>query len=156
MHFSFNLLIIKELYMFRALLAYSQEVLHKRHLVYFMRIMSADCFTVAVSVAVSLQPCHSQLTLYACNIPNAVCVEPPENEQIMLETCKGLWLSINWIKSASGWVSLYWYTTMHGQQNIKLDGIPTPYKKYSARNKLHFVFISSVRYFFDISQFFFI
>jgi hypothetical protein len=36
-----------------------------------------------------LQPCHSQLKLYARSIPNAVCVAPPEGEQVMLETCKG-------------------------------------------------------------------
>jgi hypothetical protein len=29
--------------MFRALLAYSQEVLHKRHLVYCVRVMSVGC-----------------------------------------------------------------------------------------------------------------
>jgi hypothetical protein len=40
MHFSFNLLIIKGRYTFRALLAHSQEALHKRHLVYCVRIMS--------------------------------------------------------------------------------------------------------------------
>jgi hypothetical protein len=34
MHFSFNLLRIEGLYMFRALLAHPQEALHKRHLVY--------------------------------------------------------------------------------------------------------------------------
>jgi hypothetical protein len=34
MHFLFNLLRIKGLYMFRALFAHPQEVLHKRHLVY--------------------------------------------------------------------------------------------------------------------------
>jgi hypothetical protein len=34
MHFLCNLLRIKGLYMFRALLAYPQEVLHKRYLVY--------------------------------------------------------------------------------------------------------------------------
>jgi hypothetical protein len=34
--------------------------------------------------AVKLQPCHSQLT-YASNIPNAVCAETPEDEQVMLE-----------------------------------------------------------------------
>jgi hypothetical protein len=34
MHFSFNLLRIKDLYMFRALLAHPQEALNKRHLVY--------------------------------------------------------------------------------------------------------------------------
>jgi hypothetical protein len=49
MHFSFNLLRIKDLYMFRALLAHPQEALHKRNLVYCVRIMSVGCGTVAVS-----------------------------------------------------------------------------------------------------------
>jgi hypothetical protein len=48
---------IKGLYVFRALLAHYQEVLHKRHL-YCVRII-----TIAVYAA------------------------PPENEQVMLETC---------------------------------------------------------------------
>jgi hypothetical protein len=74
MHFSFSLFRIKDLYMFRALLAHPQEVLHKRHLVYCVRIMSVGCGTVA------LQSCHS-------NILNAVCVAPSEDEQEMLETC---------------------------------------------------------------------
>jgi hypothetical protein len=47
--------------------------------------------------------CHSQLTLYARNIPNAVCGAPPEDEQVMLETCIGPWFSINWTKSAPRW-----------------------------------------------------
>jgi hypothetical protein len=42
------------------------------------------------TVAVTLRPCHSQLTLCACNIPNAICEQPPEDEQVMLETCRGL------------------------------------------------------------------
>jgi hypothetical protein len=42
-----------------------------------------------------LQPCHSQLTLYARNIPSAVCAAPREDEQLMLETCRGPWFSIN-------------------------------------------------------------
>jgi hypothetical protein len=37
MHFSFSLLRIKGLYMFRALLAHPQEALHKRNLVYCVR-----------------------------------------------------------------------------------------------------------------------
>jgi hypothetical protein len=96
MRFSFNLLRICGLYMFRALLAHPQEVLHKRHLLYCVRIMSVGCG--------SLQPCHSQLT-YAHSIPNAVCGSPPEDEQVrvMLETCRGLRFSINWMKSASRW-----------------------------------------------------
>jgi hypothetical protein len=49
MHFSFSLLRIKSLYMFRALLADPKEMLHKRHLVYCVRIMSVGCGTDAVS-----------------------------------------------------------------------------------------------------------
>jgi hypothetical protein len=40
MHFLFNLLRIKGLYMFRALLSHPQEVLHKRHLVCCVGVMS--------------------------------------------------------------------------------------------------------------------
>jgi hypothetical protein len=40
MYFLFILLRIKGLYKFRALLAHPQEVLHKRHLVYCVRVMS--------------------------------------------------------------------------------------------------------------------
>jgi hypothetical protein len=43
MHFLFNLLRIKGLCMFRALLAYPQEALHKRHLVHCVRVMSVAC-----------------------------------------------------------------------------------------------------------------
>jgi hypothetical protein len=53
--------------------------------------------------AVPLQSCHSQLTLYARNTLNAVCGAPPEDEQAMLETCRGLWFSKNWMKIASRW-----------------------------------------------------
>jgi hypothetical protein len=70
--------------MFRSLLARPQEALHKRHLVYCVRIMSVGCGTVAVSLQ-----CHSQLTLYARNITNVICVAPPEDEQVMLETRTG-------------------------------------------------------------------
>jgi hypothetical protein len=41
-----------------------------------------------------------QLILYVRNILNAVCVAPPKDEQVMLETCRGPWFSINWMKSA--------------------------------------------------------
>jgi hypothetical protein len=78
MNFSFSLLRIKSLYMFRALLAFPQE-------------------------ALKLQSWHSQLTLHARNIPSAVCAAPPEKEQVMLETCRGSWFSINRMKSASRW-----------------------------------------------------
>jgi hypothetical protein len=44
MHFLFNLLRIKGLYIFRALLAHTEEALHKRHLVYCVRFMSDSCY----------------------------------------------------------------------------------------------------------------
>jgi hypothetical protein len=47
-HVSFNLLRIKGLCIFRALLAHPQEVLHKRHLVYCMRIMSVGWVMIIV------------------------------------------------------------------------------------------------------------
>jgi hypothetical protein len=43
MHFLYSLLSIKGLYMFRALLAHPQEVLHIRHLVYCVRVVSVGC-----------------------------------------------------------------------------------------------------------------
>jgi hypothetical protein len=68
--------------MFRALLDHPQEAIHKRYLVYCVRIMSVGCATIAV---------HNQLTLYARNIPSAVSESPPEDEQVhvMLEICRG-------------------------------------------------------------------
>jgi hypothetical protein len=43
MHLPFNLLRTKGIYMFRALVAHPQEALHKRHLVYCVRVMSVGC-----------------------------------------------------------------------------------------------------------------
>jgi surface polysaccharide O-acyltransferase-like enzyme len=48
MHFLFNLLRIKGLYLFRALLAHTQETLHKRNLVYCVRVMSVGCTRIEV------------------------------------------------------------------------------------------------------------
>jgi hypothetical protein len=45
MHFLFNLLRTMGLYMFRGLLAHPQDTLHKRHLVYCVRVMSGGCTT---------------------------------------------------------------------------------------------------------------
>jgi hypothetical protein len=50
--------------MFRALLADPQEVLHKWHLVYCVR-------------------------QHARSIASATCAAPPEDQQVMLETCRG-------------------------------------------------------------------
>jgi hypothetical protein len=53
MHLLFYLLRIKGLYMFRALIAHSQEVLNKRHLVYCVRVMSVGCTRIEVELVVS-------------------------------------------------------------------------------------------------------
>jgi hypothetical protein len=47
MHFLFSLFRINSVYMFWALLADPQEVLHKWHLVYCMRVMSVECTRIA-------------------------------------------------------------------------------------------------------------
>jgi hypothetical protein len=84
MHFLFNLLRIKCLYMFRALLAHLQEALHKRHLVYCVRVMSVGC----TRTGVELQRSRLTYEYHASSIPSDVCVAPPEDEQVMLETCR--------------------------------------------------------------------
>jgi hypothetical protein len=56
--------------MFRALLANPQEVLQKLHLVYCVRVMSVGCTRVKVE--------------------SAAFLAPPEVDQVMLETCRGL------------------------------------------------------------------
>jgi hypothetical protein len=71
--------------MFRALLTHPEEALYKQHLVYCVRVMSVGC----AMIAVKLQSWASQMTLHAYHIPSAVCVAPPEVEQVMLETCRG-------------------------------------------------------------------
>jgi hypothetical protein len=66
---------------------------------------------------------HSQLTLYACNIPSAVCAAPPEDEQVTLETCTGPWFSINWMKSALRWfhyTDILWRTVSKTLSNSDL------------------------------------
>jgi hypothetical protein len=49
-HFLFSLLRINGLYIFRALLAYPQEAFHKRHLVYYLRVMSVGCSRIGVEL----------------------------------------------------------------------------------------------------------
>jgi hypothetical protein len=107
LHFSFSLLTIKGLYMFPALLAHPQETLHKRHSVYCVRVSAMARF--------QFLPQPTDITR---NIPNGVCEAPPEDEQVMLETCRGPWC----VKLIEKWItlaSLYRYIVMDGQQNIK-------------------------------------
>jgi hypothetical protein len=108
MYFSFSLLRIKSLYMFWASLSHPQVVLHKRHLVYCVRVMSVGCAMIAMTA----QPTDITHT-HTHNTPSAVCVASPEDGQVMLETCRGSWFSINWMKSASHWfhyTDILWWT----------------------------------------------
>jgi hypothetical protein len=57
MHYLLNLLRIKGLYMFRALLAYPQEALHKRQFVY-SNIPSAVCSAPAEDEQVIFETCR--------------------------------------------------------------------------------------------------
>jgi hypothetical protein len=61
-HFLFNLLRIKGLNMFRALLTHPQEALHKPHLVYFVRVISVGCTS---SAPILVQP--TDITRYVQN-----------------------------------------------------------------------------------------
>jgi hypothetical protein len=64
--------------MFRALLAHPHEAMNKRHLVYSVRVMSVGCYKDWSGTYVG-----------DTNIPSAACLAPPEDEQVMLETCRG-------------------------------------------------------------------
>jgi hypothetical protein len=117
------LLRIKGLYMFRALFAHPQEALRKRHLVYCVSIISVVCATIAIS----LHTWHRQLTLYARKKPSVDYAVPPEDEQVMLETCRGPWFSINWTKSASRWFNytdILWCTV---SKTLNLSGLHLKY-----------------------------
>jgi hypothetical protein len=73
--------------------------------------------------ALSVQSWHNQLTLHARNIPSAVCVAPPEDEQIMLESCRGPWFPINWMKSASrrfDYTDILWCTVSNTLCEVQL------------------------------------
>jgi hypothetical protein len=82
--------------MFRKLLAHLQEALHKRHLVYCVRVMSVGSTWC------------SRLTEHARNIPSDACEAITEDEQVKLEN---MWrpLILNKLnESVITSVSLYW------------------------------------------------
>jgi hypothetical protein len=53
MHILFNLLRIKDLYMFRAFLAHPQEALNIQDLFYCVRVMSVGCTRIGVEIVLS-------------------------------------------------------------------------------------------------------
>jgi hypothetical protein len=68
MHFLFNLLRLNGLYMFRALLAHPHESLHKRHLVYCVRVLSVGCYQDWSGTGVWRHQFHSNPANIAANI----------------------------------------------------------------------------------------
>jgi hypothetical protein len=64
MYFLFNLLRIKGPYMFRALLVHPQEVLHKRHMMYCVCVMSVSCNRFKGYTLTLVQPTDIKHTQY--------------------------------------------------------------------------------------------
>jgi hypothetical protein len=79
MHISLNLLSLKSLYMFRALLAHPQDALHKRQLVYCVRVMSVGCAMITVTAVVE-QPTDITRTQYTKTTLKTNI--PPQNNSI--------------------------------------------------------------------------
>jgi hypothetical protein len=62
--------------MFRALLAHTQEAIHKRHLTYCVRVISVVCT-------------KNKVDLQARNIQSAICAALPKDEQVFERLWKG-------------------------------------------------------------------
>jgi hypothetical protein len=107
MYILFSLLRTNSLHMFRALLSHPQESLHKRHLVYCLRVISVGCTT------------RTQFT------KSGLGSAPwgwASNDRNMLRPL----ILVKWIKSASRWFHYTDIRTMvHGQQTIKFDMVVT-------------------------------
>jgi hypothetical protein len=61
----------------------------RRHTSGIWHIACVVCQLATPALMLKLQPWCSQHTYYACYTPIAVCVAPPEDEQVVLETCRG-------------------------------------------------------------------
>jgi hypothetical protein len=108
MHSLFSLLRIKGLYMFRALLAHPQNALHKRHLVYCVRVMSVGCTRIGVELPTDItRTQYTKCCLYSASwgwASNARNMYRPLILNKLNKKCIML-------------VSLYWYTVMRGQHH---------------------------------------
>jgi hypothetical protein len=98
MHSSFSLLRIKSIYMFRALLAHPQEVLHKDTW-YIVCVCNVSWLCHDSSfTTIAAQPTDIRKQYTKCRLCSAFW-----GWASMLETCRGFWFSINWMKNASRW-----------------------------------------------------
>jgi hypothetical protein len=57
----------------------------------------------ATRIALGIVRAYNVSWLWHACIFTAPQPMPPEDEQVMLETCRGPWFSINWMKSVSRW-----------------------------------------------------
>jgi hypothetical protein len=85
MHYLFNILRIKGLYMFRALLAHPRRRYKKRHLVYCVCVMTVGYTRIGVEMRFT--PIPVQSTVITCTKYTKCRFSAPlEDEQVMLET----------------------------------------------------------------------
>jgi hypothetical protein len=96
--------------MFWALHAHPQEVLHKWHLVYCVRVVSVGC-------TILVQPTDITCTQYTKFHLFYASWGWASNAQNMYRP----WILNKLNEKCITLVSLYWYTKMHSQQNIKFD-----------------------------------
>jgi hypothetical protein len=97
--------------MFRALLGNPKEALHKRDKVYCLRVMSVGCTRIEVPLQLTditrMQCTKCRLSSASWGwASNARNMQRP----LILNKLNEKWITL---------VSLYWYTMMHGQQNIQ-------------------------------------
>jgi hypothetical protein len=118
MHFLFNLLRIKGFYMFHAFSTHPQEALNKRHLVYCVRVMSVGCIRIGMESSTPTLVQTTDITRMqytTCHLFSAFWGWA-RNVRNMYRS-----LTLNKLnKKCITLVSLYRYTMMPGQQNIKV------------------------------------
>jgi hypothetical protein len=93
--------------MFGALIAHPQEAPQKTAFDMLRAYVSWQRQCCCGTTAVKLKQFHSQLTIYARNIPNTVCAATPEDEQVMLETYRDLLILNKLNEKCITLVSLY-------------------------------------------------
>jgi hypothetical protein len=93
MHVLFGLLRINGFYMFRALLAHPLEAITNG--TWYTKCVLCHLAATRVGKQFHSNPGSGQLTQHVRNISSAVCVQPPEDEEVMFETCRGPSLLIN-------------------------------------------------------------
>jgi hypothetical protein len=115
MHFLFNLLRIKGLYMFRALLAHPQEVRHKQHLVYCVRVMSVDRTRIEVElrstptpVAANWHNTHAICQVCVCYITECAVCDLVSDPAVECDVCIVARFVVSWMLLCT-WGPVLWH-----------------------------------------------